>query len=174
MCDSNRVVIAAAGGGGSRGRSDKDGGTDRTDKNMSALKLDGIDGILEKDFKSRNEFLVAKNNTFMTEEELKLFKEDYIKKLIEKERRKKFKLKDSEAQTKLTMARDPFLSMMNNLENPPALDTGRLRKLKEKKEAPPVSLPVSLPTKPPPEEPKEKPAVTRKFAVKNVVRNLPD
>ena len=29
--------------------------------------------------------------------ELKLFKEDYIKKLVEKERRKKFKLKDTEA-----------------------------------------------------------------------------
>lgn len=65
------------------------------------------------------------------------------------------------------------MSMMNNLENPPALDTGRLRKPKEKKETP-VSMPVALPTKPPPEEPKEKAVVTRKFAVKNVVRNLPD
>lgn len=88
-CDANRVVMA----GGSRGK-DND---DLRDKNMSALDLKSNDGIIEKNFKNRSEFLVAKNNVFMTEEELRLFKEDFIKKLIEKERRKKTKMKEEGA-----------------------------------------------------------------------------
>ena len=88
-CDANRVVMA----GGSRGK-DND---DLRDKNMSALDLKSNDGIIEKNFKNRSEFLVAKNNVFMTEEELRLFKEDFIKKLIEKERRKKIKMKEEGA-----------------------------------------------------------------------------
>ena len=168
VCEPSRVIV----GGG------RAGAADHRDKNSSALNLGGSeagDGIREKDFKDRNDYLIAKNGVFMTAEELELFKDKFIQELKDKERRKKLKNKQEGCQTKLSMARDPFMSLMRNLEDPPPLDTGRLRKVKEKKEVP-VSLPVvAIPPKPVVvEEPKEKPVVTRKFTVKNVVRNLPD
>ena len=89
VCDANKVVMA-----GGRDSRDRDRDKELRDKNLSALELGGSDGIHEKNFKNRNEYLVAKNNVFMTEEEMKLFKEDYIKKLVDKERRKKLKNKE--------------------------------------------------------------------------------
>ena len=64
----------------------------------------------------------------MKDMELELFKEDYIKKLKELKKRKgkKWTYTEAKVQTNYTMSKDPFMSLINELEN------GIAKKKKEK------------------------------------------